>query len=357
MKNILSLLFFIGDTNVFSQTKKDYSFVYLTDSIISTAYKHYEKGQYNDAVTEFKKIAKSDPKYLVAQYEIALSLFADGKKEELLNHLETLYKEGKMKEYPSLYTLFGTYYSDEKEYNKAEKIFNEGAEYLSNSSNFLYNQAILYLRKEEYQKSSDILKKTVTINPNLASAHYFLGSIALENGKVVEGSMALISYLAIAPTGKFAQEAISKLNEKFGENYLEKGKVVFSNSGDNFEELETILRNQLPLRKAYKVNSDFEDTIIRQIQAIMEYSATHKVEDGFFETTYIGWMKDIIDKKQFEGFSNSFPQKMDEIKYISITWQRNITNLYKLTDLKYFKFEKEETSGKFLEKKKKRLTN
>ncbi len=43
------------------------------------------------------------------------------------------------------------------------------------------------------------------------------------------------------------------------------------------------------------------------------------------------------ENNQFEGFSNSFPQKIDEIKHISITWQRNITNLYKLTDLKYFK--------------------
>jgi hypothetical protein len=61
--------------------------------------------------------------------------------------------------------------------------------------------------------------------------------------------------IAIAPTGKFAQEAVLKLNNKFGENYLTKGKVVFSTSGDNFEELETILRNQLPLRKAYTAST------------------------------------------------------------------------------------------------------
>lgn len=144
-----------------------------------------------------------------------------------MKHYETLYNEGKMKEQPSLYTLYGSYCSDEKQYDKAEKIFNEGALYLSNSSNFLYNQAILYLRKEDLQKSTDLLKKAVTINPNLASAHYFLGSIALENGNIVEGSLALLSYLAIAPTGKFAQEAVLKLNNKFGENYLTKGKVVF----------------------------------------------------------------------------------------------------------------------------------
>src|SRR5690606_32711471 len=130
------------------------------------------------------------------------------------------------------------------------------------------NQAILYLRKEEKQKSTDLLKKTVTINPNHASAHYFLGAIALENGNIVEGSLALLSYLAIAPNGKFSNEAIMKLNSKFGENFLTKGSLKLSQSGDNFEELETILRNQLPLRKAYKLKTDIDDVIMRQMQAV-----------------------------------------------------------------------------------------
>lgn len=303
MKKIFLTLFFIGVTNVFSQTKKDYSFTYSTDSIIKTGFAYYEKGQYSNAVAEFQKIAKTDPKYLVAQHEIALSLFADNKKEQLLKHFETLYNEGRMKEQPTLYTLYGTFYSDEKEYDKAEKIFNEGAPYMSNSSNFLYNQAILYLRKEDLQKSADLLKKAVTINPNLASGHYFLGAIALENGNIVEGSLALLSYLAIAPTGKFSEEAVLKLNKKFGENYLTKGKIVFSTSGDNFEELETILRNQLPLRKGYKLKTEIDDVIMRQMQAVMEYSLDHKMGDGFFETTYMPWVKDVVTKKQLVGFN------------------------------------------------------
>lgn len=303
MKKLFLSLMFIGISNAYSQNKKDYTFVYQTDSIIKNGFSFYEKGQFDDAVAEFQKISKTDPKYLVAQHEIALALFAGEKKEQLLKHLETLYNEGKMKEQPTLYTLLGTYYSDEKEYDKAEKIFNEGAQYMGNSSNFLYNQAILHLRKEELQKSTDLFKKAVTLNPNLASAHYFLGAIALENGNIVEGSMALLSYLAIAPTGKFAEEAILKLNSKFGENYLTKGKVVLSASGDNFEDLETILRNQLPLRKAYKLKTEIDDVIMRQMQAVMEYSLDHKMGDGFFETTYMPWIKDVVAKKQFEGFS------------------------------------------------------
>ena len=58
MKKILLTLLIIGFTNAFSQTKKDYSFAYSTDSIIRTGFGHYEKGQYNEAINEFKKIAK-----------------------------------------------------------------------------------------------------------------------------------------------------------------------------------------------------------------------------------------------------------------------------------------------------------
>ena len=79
--------------------------------------------------------------------------------------------------------------------------------------------------------------------------------------------------------------------------------MVFSTSGDNFEELETILRNQLPLRKAYKLKTEIDDVIMRQMQAVMEYSLEHKMDNGFFETTYLPWIKDVVAKKQFEGFS------------------------------------------------------
>jgi uncharacterized protein len=225
------------------------------------------------------------------------------KKEELKSFFENLYKDGKMSKYPDLYTLYGSFLSDQKEYVQSEKIFKEGEKYIPNSSNFLFNLAILHMRKEESQKAVDLLKKVITINPNHASSHYFLGVMAFDNGKITEGTMALLSYLVISPTGRYAENAILKLNAKYGQNYLDKNKLVFSESGDNFEEIETILRNQLPLKPAYKVNSKIDDAIIRQVQAIVEYSVEHKMGNGFFETTYIPWIKDVVQKNQFEGLS------------------------------------------------------
>ena len=301
MKNYFLYLFTLSVFFSYSQT--DYTAVYNYEDIIKKGIAMHDQKKYQEAITEYDKISKLDPKYFTAQYEKGLSLSGLEKKEDLKIFYKNLFDNNSMPECPLLFVSYGSLLSNEKDYAGAEKIFVEGEKYLSNNSNFLFNFAILYLRQENSQKAVDYLKRAVTIDPNRASSHYFLGLIALDNGKITEGTLALMSYLALAPTGRYATNAILKLDAKFGSNYLEKSKVKFSNSGDNFEEIETVLRNSLPLNKAYKVKSDFDDVIIRQVQAVAEYTLEHKSGNGFFETIYIPWVKTMMEQNFFEGFS------------------------------------------------------
>lgn len=301
MKKLLLMFFLVSLSKNYAQT--DYAYVYNSEAIMNKGENLYDNKKYDEALKEYYKISKTDPKYLEAQYEIGLTLSALEKKSELKPFLEDLYAKGKMDEFPDLYRMYAIFLSNEKEYVQSEKIFKEAEKYLSNSSTFLYNYAVLYIRKEETQKALDLLEKAVTVDPNHALSHYLLGIMALENGKITEGTLALMSYLVLAPTGQFANQAIINLNANYGQNYLNENKLVFSKSGDNFEEIETILRNQLPLKKAYKIKSSIDDKITRQVQALAEYATEHKMNDGFFETTYIPWVKDLVEKNQLEGFS------------------------------------------------------
>lgn len=300
MKKLFLLLFLAMTTSALAQ--KNYAEVYDYNTFVETGIKYYDEGKYAEAITYYDKISELDPKYVTAQYEKIMALIGLEKNDEARAIFEKLHKEGRMKEEPSLYVLYGSFLSDAKEYDKSESIFNEGEKYLANSTNFLYNKAILFVRMEKNQQAVDLLKKILTINPNSASAHYLLGLYCFENGKIAEGTMAFMAYLAIAPKGSKASDVITKLNKKYGENFLDKNKLEFSKSGDNFEELETILRNQLPLRNAYKVKIDIDDVIIRQVQAVAEYAQEHKSGDGFFENIYIPWLKDMTEKKQLEGY-------------------------------------------------------
>lgn len=301
MKNILFALAFGFSSVAYSQT--DYTFVYNSDSFLEEGIRLYDEGKYQEAVKQFEKIDKNDPKFYTAQYEKAISLAAEEDKEVAKAFYEDSYNKGYMDKEPSFYMAYGSFLSDQKEYEKAEKMFLEALKSQPNNSVLIYNLALLYVRKEDNQKGIDLLKKAITINPGHAASHYLLGLIALEDGRVTEGTMALLAYLTLSPEGSGAENAILKLNAKFAENYLTKSKLEFSKSGDNFEDIDVILRNSLPLKKAYKVNSTFDDIIIRQIQAVAEYSVDHKIQNGFFETTYAPFLADIIKKKQFEGFS------------------------------------------------------
>ncbi len=327
MRNILLAILLCSSLLTFAQ--KDYTTFYDSDSIINTGVRLYDAGKYVEAIAEYEKIRKTDPEFLRAQYEKAMALSAGEDKDPVETFLKNLHKKGDMQKFPSLFTLYGNCLSDQKKFEEAETIFIEGRTFLPNSSNFLFNMAILYVRKEEPQKAVDLLKKVVTINPNMASAHYFLGTIALDNGKITEGTVAFLSYLIIAPEGRYANDIILKLNKKFSQNYLEKNKLVFSETEDNFAEIETILRNQLPLKSAYKVQSSIDDVIIRQVQAVMEYTTTHKIENGFFETTYFPWIADLINKKQFEGFSYYMLLSLEESLGKKLTSQKKkITAFY-----------------------------
>ncbi|MEA9411998.1 tetratricopeptide repeat protein [Flavobacterium sp. PL02] len=310
MKKILLAIILVSFAKTYSQT--NYAFVYNNDSILKKGISLHDAKKYDEAIKEYEKISKTDPKFFNAQYEKAISLRQSDKKEEFKSFIESLYTKNVMPEFPELYAVYANYLSDEKEYDKSEKIFKEGEKYLPNSSSFLYNLAILYVRKGETQKSVDILERIITNNPNHPSSHFFLGSIALENGKITEGTLALMSYLIIAPTGPYAEAAILKLNAKYGQNYLDESKVIFSKTGDNFEEIETILRNQLPLKSAYKVKSNIDDVITRQVQAVAEYTLEHKMGDGFFETIYIPWVKTMMEENQFEGYSYYMLVSMEE---------------------------------------------
>jgi len=284
-------------------TQKDYTFVYNTDSIIQRGIALHDNGNYADAVKEYDKIVKLDPKYATAQYEKALTLAQMDKPEEEKTVLEALYRDGFFPENPDLYVLYGSYLSDAKSYVESEKIFLEGGKGTPRFGRLLYNQALLYVRMDKQQEAVDILERLIEQNPLYASPHYLLGVLALENGRPTEATMALLTYLMIAPTGSNAVKAIGFLDKKYSDNFLEKGKVVFSKTGDNFSEIETILQNGLPLRSAYKVKSDIDDNITRQVQAVCEFIASQPAGDGFFERMYGPWIKKAYDTKQFEPMS------------------------------------------------------
>lgn len=276
--------------------------IYSSDSFINEGIEQRTEEKYDLALESFSKVDKKDPDYSKALYEKFETAILAEKEAEFIEELELAYKNGLFKAYPPLYTLYGNHLSDSEDFEKSEKVFNEGVKAFPNYSNLFLNRAIMYYNNKEIQKSIDNVKTAIIINPAEARAHYFLGVVAAENGYVSESSFALIYYLARFPFDDYAANAIQILNTKMTNLSQERKKINLSKNDDDFSELDEILVNQLPLNRNYKLNCDIDDTYTRQLQAILEYAATHTTKSGFFEQNYVPWMKDVVKNNYTETF-------------------------------------------------------
>jgi len=277
--------------------------MYDTDAFFNAAIELASNEKYEEAIKSYEKVHSADPRYLEACESIATIHYIKEKPADGISVLLPLYDADRFKEYPSLYVIFGTLYSENEELDKSEAVYKEGEIIIPQYAALHYNKAILYVKKESPKKAIESLKKAITYNPNYVSAHYLLSTIAFDNGQLGLGALASLAYLANAPNGRYNSKAITALNTKMGSNYLEETDLKFSDSGDDFSNLDLILRGEFALNKKYKLDCDIDDTYTRQVQAIVEYAEDHQLKDGFFENIYIPYLKDIAAKKQTTNFN------------------------------------------------------
>lgn len=289
-------------SSFYVKAQLDFSEVYNSSAFIDKGVELFDQEHYAEAIKEYDKVAKSDIFYLQAIYEKAYTLYTIDEYEELETLLNSLEASGEIKNFPSIYIIYGNFLSLKERFEESESKYKEAEKFIPNSNGLLYNMAIMYIRSEQRQKSIDVLKKLVDVNPNNAGAHYLLGLLAYEDGRVVEGSLSMLAYLILSPEGSNASDAIIHLNTRMGSKYTSDHQLRFSEQGDDFSELELILSNELPLSVKYKLNSAIDDVYTRQLQAIMEYLPTHKSKGGFYDTYYVPWLTEIAKRNYTEHF-------------------------------------------------------
>lgn len=266
---------------------------YSADTIISAGIELHQKESYDKAIEEFKKINISDSKYLIAQYEILNSLLAQKKHSEALAFSSELYKTKKYLEFPDLLPLHGIVLSENDKLEEAIEVFNIGLEKQPESTHLLFNKAIVLYKQKKNQEVLDLFKKIILIDPSHTSALYNLGTLALEDGKIVEGSLSLMTFLMLEPLSANAQNALLALNKKYHQNYATKPKLKYSEKGDDFKELEELLNAQVQYHKDYVLKISIDDIAIRNMQAIMDYFESHSIKDGYFENQFGKYFKEI----------------------------------------------------------------
>lgn len=274
---------------------------YTSDQWLSQGKELISNEKYEESISVFNKIHSLDPHYFSAQTQVVNALLYNEKYQEGVQLAAQLFEKYKDTE-PSVYWLYGISLSYNDQLAEAHKIFDEGLKKYPYNSELLYNKAVVYSKQEEKQKALDYYKKVLDTDPFYISALHNVGVIALNDGKIVEGTLALMMQIMIAPFHYASRNAVLLLNKKYHQNYSGKSKLNYSASGDDFSELEQLLLSQIQYHKDYKLKINVDDLAVRNIQFVIEYLSNHDIKNGYFENKFVSLFKKIAQENQTQNF-------------------------------------------------------
>jgi Flp pilus assembly protein TadD len=80
-------------------------------------------------------------------------------------------------------------------------------------ANILYNQGAIAWNANDFQKAKEHFEAAIKADPNYAEAHFMLGKVLLNLGKLADSMAAFEAYVKLAPTAPNAKEAQSNIDQ------------------------------------------------------------------------------------------------------------------------------------------------
>ena len=87
----------------------------------------------------------------------------------------------------------------------------KGASATGGDANAVFNQGIILWNASKIPEAKVQFQKAVKLDPKLADAHYWLAMATVNEGKLADSKKEFEAYLALAPTGQYAETAKSIL--------------------------------------------------------------------------------------------------------------------------------------------------
>lgn len=327
--------------------------------VIAEALQLHNDGKYKEAIELYKKVPRNDTNYAYALYELAYSQNAD---KDFDGTILTLRKglELEISDYELDYmTLLGNAIDDKGDANHAISVYDSALIKYPNAQMLHLNKSICLIRLQKADEAEEILQELLIKNPFYSSAHFRLGQCAIQKGQLVQAMMCFYTYLLNTPDGTHSNTIIKLLSNlsKGTDDVMEVVNKRKAGPQGNFALVEQIILSKIALDKSYKVHTDLDDPILRQLQVMMEKLEYDNADPDFYMQFYVPLLKDIFNKDMIEpaSFRAFSDVKIDAIqKYLKNNQKKlnqavNVisTNLDKIRTTRELHYEKRQSAPVF----------
>lgn len=274
-------------------------------SLLQEGSKLDKDGKYKDAVTLYSKIPRSDTNYSTALYQLSYSNYLDSSFETSINYA----KEG-LHLFPAKatewYALMGNTFDAMERRDEALKYY-DSALALNQADYFTwFNKGITFYNLKRYTDAKACFQRTVLIYPYHTSSHYFLGVIAAAEGNIAGAMLSFTTNLLINPDNRYRDRAVnylSSLSTVTDEINANVSKAI-KTEDDNFELQQEIILSKAALNVKYKLQTDLDDPITRQLQVLLEKLEYNAGDKGFWMQYYVPFYIQEFKNGQFNTLVN-----------------------------------------------------
>lgn len=317
------------------------------DSLIQRGVRLHDKEEYKNAIAQYSKVSPSDPKYALALFETALSFSELKEYDSVIAYTTACIDINNIGYLEDAYVVRGAAYDNKKEFKKAQENYREALKLFPNNVRIHHHIGISHYLEEDYQKAIDVFKDV-----NIEYAGYIKNQLAIGEVAAKEGLLTQ-SYLAYTHAALYAMgtdrglNILADMDKLASKKYEDNPKgITISASGDNFSEINELLKNQVALQDKYKINTEIDFPIIRQLHLLLSQLENYEPTDGYFDKYYVPYYKAVMKEGYFPrlvellclNFNNSKVQsiiKKNDAKISKfIEWtQDNFPKLINVRDL------------------------
>ncbi|MFT5723227.1 MAG: antitoxin component YwqK of YwqJK toxin-antitoxin module [Bacteroidia bacterium] len=282
---------------------QNYSVQNSLDFLVDGINLHYKKS-YKSAIREFDKVHRNDTNYAFSLYEKSLSQLKvedyEGCIESCIKGLEQNSNVFEV----SLYTNYGTAYSELEDYDKAIEIYDSALSKYPRNASLKFNKATAVLRAKRYKEGMELLYENVRQNPHHANTHLTLAKICRDLDLHSQALLSYMTYCVMKDAGGEAMGQIQNIDNYLSGDLMGEGEyadIDFLEQG--FGEVDEIISNKIAVAARYKTPSDFSYPIVKQSHLLLTSLSTVESTDGFWHEYYVPFYNKLLKDKKFEGFS------------------------------------------------------
>lgn len=300
-KNLLILAFLISSVSLFSQSvsKPTDSKDHLVKGITSLT-----QEMYVDAIKNYEKIGRSDTNYTLAQLNVVIAHYLNEDYKAVVPICEKMlfdFDEYEISFYRyQIKALFKL-----ENWAAARKVITTAKKEYPLYHQFQVFDAMCLKGEGEKEMAEALLQDIIKRNTFSAAAHYELGKLAAENGRVVRAILSL-HFAIVSDNGmNNLSECYTLLEDLCNNNHSPDSKITAADQKE-FKDVFELIESGIASKSAYKSELGVNYSLTSTVDLLIKSVEYNKKSADFWMQFYVPIVKHVENNNWIPGYTMAF---------------------------------------------------